>query len=129
CLSGWYGDDCTKPCSNLCADRLCDQTTGACFSCVINRTGTFCKECTDGYVGPLCDRRCSKYCLNRLCDKRTERCYSCMTGYRGEFCNEEVEGNVPSLWIFPLFIPYIALVVLCVLAGGGHVGDQEDEIP
>ena len=43
CLSGLYGTNCSRHCSQLCKEKRCDISLGTCFSgCEIGYTGNFC---------------------------------------------------------------------------------------
>nr|XP_022309504.1 scavenger receptor class F member 1-like [Crassostrea virginica] len=44
CAPTYYGDQCNISCSDHCQNKLCDQTTGYCFSCIPNRFGVFCEN-------------------------------------------------------------------------------------
>lgn len=46
CKEGWYGVNCSKPCSGHCKDNMpCDHMTGHCE-----------KKCDAGWTGLQCDK-------------------------------------------------------------------------
>nr|XP_022307719.1 multiple epidermal growth factor-like domains protein 10 [Crassostrea virginica] len=44
CVPTYYGDQCNISCSDNCQNKLCNQTTGHCFSCIASRSGVFCEN-------------------------------------------------------------------------------------
>ena len=39
-----YGNQCNSSCSDHCQNKLCNQTTEFCFSCIDTRSGVFCEN-------------------------------------------------------------------------------------
>lgn len=44
CDPSYYGIACNSECSDLCENKMCNHTTGHCFSCITTRFGDFCKN-------------------------------------------------------------------------------------
>nr|XP_022309502.1 receptor-type tyrosine-protein phosphatase zeta-like [Crassostrea virginica] len=44
CAQTYYGNQCNSSCSDHCQSKLCNQTTGYCFSCIDTRSGVFCEN-------------------------------------------------------------------------------------
>lgn len=45
CEAGFYGPNCTAPCSEYCKNNMCDRTSGTCLEgCMNGYTGDHCNE-------------------------------------------------------------------------------------
>ncbi|BFZ15390.1 hypothetical protein BsWGS_18429 [Bradybaena similaris] len=92
CEPGFYGDNCSRECSDLCENNTCNGRTGECMSCRGHRTGPFCKECAQGWYGIYCLLSCSPKCFNSTCHKVSGTCFSCLGKRRGYFCEGCPDG-------------------------------------
>ncbi|XP_059158850.1 uncharacterized protein LOC131942897 [Physella acuta] len=54
CDTTYYGNNCTKRCSNNCRDQICNNFDGTCNSCVTGKQGNACNEekHVDNLLGP-----------------------------------------------------------------------------
>ncbi|XP_069128368.1 multiple epidermal growth factor-like domains protein 10 [Argopecten irradians] len=101
CNDGYYGATCT-PCPTGCSSNTCDKTSGICFSCKADFSGTYCRcplhcadqscltghcsNCNDGYYGATCTP-CPTGCSSNTCDKTSGICLTgCKTGFSGTYC-------------------------------------------
>ncbi|XP_052763146.1 multiple epidermal growth factor-like domains protein 10 [Mya arenaria] len=86
CIPGFYGDDCTIPCSNGCIDGTCKRDgTCKCIQYFMSKT---CDVCDQGRFGTLCDKTCSAGCANNTCDRSDGSCEICIDGYTSSTCHE-----------------------------------------
>ncbi|XP_046557054.1 scavenger receptor class F member 1-like isoform X1 [Haliotis rubra] len=86
CKPGYWGSDCTRPCSDTCANKTCDRGGGRCSGCI------------PGYYGNTCDTGCGADCMRCLqvddgCGCREECHTMCLQHHqRGGAC-EDVDGG------------------------------------
>ncbi|XP_046557770.1 scavenger receptor class F member 2-like [Haliotis rubra] len=66
CKLGWYGDKCTKSCSN-CFNGSCEQASGHCE-----------RGCKPGYHGAKCDKLCNTHCRDSVCNQTSGLCSDCL---------------------------------------------------
>ncbi|XP_052765404.1 multiple epidermal growth factor-like domains protein 10 [Mya arenaria] len=84
CKPGYYGDNCTIPCTNGCIDGTCNRN-GTC-DCSPNFTGARCETCFAGQYGKTCDKQCGLGCTGNICNKDNGTCI-CENNYKGELCD------------------------------------------
>ncbi|XP_052761982.1 multiple epidermal growth factor-like domains protein 10, partial [Mya arenaria] len=93
CKLGYYGDNCTTPCSNGCIDTTCKKD-GTC-QCIQNFSGSKCETCVVGHYGELCQYQCGGGCINNTCDRYYGTC-ECEFSYKGSLCNMCKDGYFGS---------------------------------
>ncbi|WAR16913.1 LAMA5-like protein [Mya arenaria] len=79
CKPGYYGDNCTIPCTNGCIDGTCNRN-GTC-DCSPNFTGARCETCFAGQYGKTCDKQCGLGCTGNICNKDNGTCI-CENNYK-----------------------------------------------
>nr|XP_022307962.1 multiple epidermal growth factor-like domains protein 10 [Crassostrea virginica] len=91
CLkTGYYGENCSKPCPQNCQENHCDIVDGTCLGCILGYRGQTCEEkCKDNTYGQDCMYICGK-CLNGAqCNQIDGSCINgCDKGAYGAKCNK-----------------------------------------
>ncbi|XP_060598731.1 uncharacterized protein LOC132752424 [Ruditapes philippinarum] len=113
----FWGNQCSKQCSNNCVNVTCEQDSGKCTDgCTINtvygwRCDTKCnKNCLDGTCkredgycdngckggtyGVKCEKTCGINCINSTCTRETGICdVGCKDGSYGDHCGTKCSGT------------------------------------
>lgn len=84
CESEYYGQNCTKLCSQNCLNKACHVNTG------------YCVKCPTGYFDHNCSTPCPQNCHDQRCNITTGHCFSCKPGYQSANCNQRrfIEHNI-----------------------------------
>ncbi|XP_052256177.1 multiple epidermal growth factor-like domains protein 10 isoform X7 [Dreissena polymorpha] len=114
CITGFYGGDCSIPCTSGCYGS-CNRSTGECESgCTLSTYGKRCdlscpsncqrplagyqracdmvtgaceNGCTVGFTGLFCNESCAKNCRDNTCDQNGDCVFGCREGYTGKNCD------------------------------------------
>eukprot|EP00105_Crassostrea_gigas_P027087 XP_011448302.2 PREDICTED: multiple epidermal growth factor-like domains protein 10 [Crassostrea gigas] len=91
--SGFYGEDCSLPCSQYCQGENCNLIDGTCSVCVDGYTGAKCnKKCSNYTYGPECRNRCGKCNGGIPCNHINGICFNnCAAGRQGDKCDQECQ--------------------------------------
>ncbi|KAL8606158.1 hypothetical protein ACOMHN_067141 [Nucella lapillus] len=98
CNDGWYGQQCSNPCSPGCQNASCGRQYGLCSPCNTGYAGTKCADCEDKYykTGLTCTSCSSFKCLNQMCDKTSGTCNVCNDGWYGQQCSYLCSHGCPN---------------------------------
>lgn len=98
---GYYGENCSIPCSQNCQPSNCDIESGACMSCVEGFEGQKCNKMCNYEYGFNCNKACGKCKEEVVYNYVIGSCPNgCDAGVYGDTCDKACRNNTlfVSVW-------------------------------